>query len=170
LNILTLFAILATMAAAPAANVVRFTLPSGVKVEIVEAPFASSGIKAVGCENAVQVCRLGGKPYGMATGLPKTYVRSIGITYVNATYRLDSADMYDAWGSRPLQKKGGIRYFGGSCSDAKNCVFRGLFGDGASSYVAEWVIFDGVSSRTVLSGDSDLLGLFEKYIDPPVYE
>jgi hypothetical protein len=161
---------MATTAAAPGTNIARFTLPSGMKVEIVEALFASSGIKAVGCEKAVEVCRLGGKPYGMATGLPKTYVRSIGITYADATYRLDSAGMYDAWGNRPLQAKGGIRYFGGSCSDAKNCVFRGLFGDGANSYVAEWVIFDGVSSRTVLSGDDDLFELFEKHMDPPVYE
>jgi hypothetical protein len=127
---------MATTAAAPGTNIARFTLPSGVKVEIVEALFASSGIKAVGCEKAVEVCRLGGK----------------------------------RGANRPLQAKGGIRYFGGSCSDAKNCVFRGLFGDGANSYVAEWVIFDGVSSRTVLSGDDDLFELFEKHMDPPVYE
>jgi hypothetical protein len=102
---------MATTAAAPGTNIARFTLPSGVKVEIVEALFASSGIKAVGCEKAVEVCRLGGKPYGMATGLPKTYVRSIGITYADATYRLDSAGMYDAWGKQAAAGKRGHTLF-----------------------------------------------------------
>jgi hypothetical protein len=77
--------------------------------------------------------------------------------------------MYDAWGGRPLEYKGTIRYFGGKCSDQKNCQFRGIFSDGAGSFVAEWRIVGGVPTRTVLSGSDDIVHLFMKNIDPPEF-
>jgi hypothetical protein len=78
--------------------------------------------------------------------------------------------MYDAWGSRPLEIKGVIRYFGGNCRDEKNCQFRGLFSDAAGSFVAEWFIVDGRPMRTVLTDTNDIVNFFSKNIDPPVFE
>jgi hypothetical protein len=78
--------------------------------------------------------------------------------------------MYNAWGSRPLEFIGSVRYFGGKCVDAKNCSFRGLFSDAGGSFVAEWRVINGVSTRTVLTDSSDVVSLFMKNIDPPEYE
>jgi hypothetical protein len=106
---------------------------------------------------------------GVAFGLPKAYVKSISISYNNRSYSLDATDMYDAWGSRPLERKGVVRYFGGKCFDPKNCQLRGLFSDGAGSFVAEWRVVDGVSVRTILSGSDDIVHLFTEHIDPPEF-
>jgi hypothetical protein len=78
--------------------------------------------------------------------------------------------MYDAWGSRPLEVKGVIRYFGGRCVDSQSCQFRGIFSDGAGSFVAEWIISGGLVLRTILSGSVDVIDLFIKDIDPPTFE
>jgi hypothetical protein len=149
----------------------RFTLPSGVKVMIVEAPFQKAAFKIEGCSDKDSMCRINDDlPYGLAFGLPKTYVKSITVSYKGQSYLLDASDMYDAWGKRPLEYPNSIRYFGGQCIDNKNCQFRGLFSDGASSFCAEWVVAGGISKRTVLTGSSDVMDLFMKHIDPPVYE
>jgi hypothetical protein len=98
-------------------------------------------------------------------GLPSTYVKSITVTVKGRLYSLDVADMYNAWGSRPLEYKGVIRYFGGTCLDSENCRFRGVFSDAAGSFGAEWYIIKGLAIRTVISSSSDIIQLFAKHID-----
>ena len=145
-----------------------FTLPSGVAVKITEASFEKDSFKVSGCTDTSPGCMINGHvPMGVAFGMPKTYVRQISISYLGQTYLLDASDMYDAWGKRPLERKGFVRYFGGKCFDQKNCQFRGIFSDGEGSFVAEWIIVDGVTVRTVLSGSDDIVRLFIKHIDPP---
>jgi hypothetical protein len=78
--------------------------------------------------------------------------------------------MYDAWGARPLEHPGAVRYFGGKCIDSANCQFRGLFSDAAGSFVAEWRVVNGISVRTVLTSSDDVVSLFMKKIDPPEYD
>jgi hypothetical protein len=159
--------------AALADSTATFTLPSGVIVRIVEAPFTASRFKVRRCADQDQdaTCRInGGVPFGAAGGLPKTYVRSITIMWMGQSYRLNVSDMYDAWGSRPLEVKGVIRYFGGQCFDSQNCQFRGIFSDAAGAFVAEWVIRGGLVLRTILSGSVDVIDLFIKHIDPPTFE
>ena|ERR1700733_11025396 len=131
-----------------------FDLPSGVHVVIVEAPFAPR--HSIGCF--------------IGSAAPKTYVKRITATYHGRSWLLDSSCMFDAWGERPLQIEGVIRYFGGKCDDDGSCAFRGLFSDGAESFVAEWYISDGIAKRTVFSGSVDLKSLFMKNIDPPTYD
>lgn len=145
-----------------------FTLPSGVTVKITEALFEKGVFKVSGCTDTSPGCVINGHvPMGVAFGLPKTYVRQLSISYQGRSYPLDASDMYDAWGKRPLERKGVVRYFGGRCFDQKNCQFRGLFSDGAGSFVAEWRIVDGMPVRTVLSGSDDIVRLFTTNIDPP---
>ena len=158
-------------AVANADTTALFTLPSGVKVQIIEAPFDPSRFKVEGCSGTSEVCRIDGHvPFGTAFGLPRTYVKSIIISFQGHSYSLDVSDMYNAWGSRPLEYKGVIRYFGGKCFDLRNCQFRGLFSDAAASFVAEWGIINGIALRTVLTGSDDVIDLFMKNIDPPEYE
>jgi hypothetical protein len=147
-----------------------FTLPSGVKVKIVEARFDRKLFRISGCTKGT-ACFIDGRiPFGSYSFLPETYVKSISVLYKGQSYSLDVSDMYDAWRGRPLEYKGVVRYFGGRCTDTKYCQFRGLFSDGASSFVAEWRIADGVPIRTVLSDSGDIVNLFMEHIDPPEYD
>lgn len=149
---------------------VAFSLPSGVRVEIVEAAFHKTLFKISGCGVNDQICLINGQiPFGTDSGLPKTYTKSITVSYQGKSYSLDVSNMYNAWGARPLDIKG-IRYFGGKCFDVKNCQFRGLFSDAAGSFVAEWRIVGGVSIRTVLTNSNDVVNLFIRHIDPPEFD
>jgi hypothetical protein len=145
-----------------------FTLPSGVEVKIVEATFKKSLFKIVGCSDKDTVCSINGHlPFGTSFGLPKTYLKKLSISFKGKSYLLDVSNMYNAWGSRPLEYPGKIRYFGGKCSDNSNCQFRGLFSDAAGSFVAEWRIVNGRQVRTVLTDSDDIVNLFIDHIDPP---
>ncbi len=157
---------------------VSFVLPSGVRVRIAEAPFKAGECRVQGCGPEDKACLINGHvPFGTAFGLPQSFVKSIRVEYQGHTYGLDVSDMYDAWGGRPLEAKYkgqvAVRYFGGRCSDGSNCHFRGLFSDGAGSFVAEWQIVSGHPVRTVLTDSSDVMHLFtiDGNIDgPPDYQ
>jgi hypothetical protein len=171
MNTLITFILAVTPVAVFANTVASFILPSGVVVKIAEAPFSMSRFKVSGCTGSDEVCRINGHiPLGSAQQLPKTFVKEILVSYRGASYHLDASNMYDAWGKRPLEVAGIVRYFGGKCFDTKNCQFRGLFSDAAGSFVAEWKIINGLSNRTVLSDSGDLVKLFMQNIDPPEFE
>jgi hypothetical protein len=145
-----------------------FTLPSGVTVTITEAPFNKAKFTISGCFARAGACLINGHiPFGFDNALPETYVKSITVSFKGRSYALDASDMYDAWGKRPLEHKGVVRYFGGKCNELNLCRFRGLFSDAAGSFVAEWYVEDGKAFRTVLTNSEDILNLFEKHIDPP---
>ena len=148
-----------------------FTLPSDVDVTIVESVFDKEMFNVERCPSSGSICRINGRfPYGMDINVPQTYVKSITISFQGTSYALDVTDMYNAWGDRPLQYPGGIRYFGGKCFDKKNCQFRGLFSDAAGAFVAEWWIVDEVAIRTVLTSSRDVVHLFVENIDPLEYD
>jgi hypothetical protein len=151
-----------------------FVLPSGVQVRILEAPFKSQEWRVDGCGPEDKVCLINGHfPFGTAFRTPRTYVKRIAIQYQGRTHALDASDMYDAWRGRPLEfkykGKVQIRYFGGKCFDAHNCRFRGLFSDAGGSFVAEWLIVNDRSVRTILTDSSDVVHLFmtDTNIDGP---
>jgi hypothetical protein len=168
----TLFVLVLALLTNPAMadQTATFTLPSGVNVDIVEAEFEKFLFKIEVCSQQDPICRINDQiPMGVASGLPRTYIKSIIITFKGQSYPLDISSMYNAWGSRPLEYSGVIRYFGRKCVDTKFCQFRGLFSDGAGSFVAEWKIVGGKTLRTVLTDSDDVFGLFMKNIDPPEY-
>ena len=170
MSVVTLFfCMFSTLALADSAS--TFTLPSDVRVTIVEAAFHEENFTIDGCSAKSPICFINGKlPYGLAFGLPKTYIKSVTIFYQGTSYALDGTNMYNAWGNRPLEYPGAVRYFGGGCVDKKNCQFRGLFSDAAGAYVAEWLIVEGYAIRTVLTNSIDVVNLFTKNIDPPVFD
>lgn len=63
-----------------------------------------------------------------------------------------------------------IKYFIAICHDSRNCTARGIFSDGAGSFIAEWQIISGTSQRTVLTYEGDITNLFMQHIYPPVYD
>lgn len=148
-----------------------FILPGGVEVTIVETAFHEDEFSIEGCTAKSSMCRINGRiPYGVAFGLPKTYVKSLTASFHGTSYSLDAAGMYNAWGCRPLEQPGSVRYFGGKCFDERNCQFRGLFSDAAGTFVAEWIIIDGYATRTILTSSGDVVDLFMKNIDPPEFD
>lgn len=148
-----------------------FTLPGDVGVAIVESVFDKEMFNIEKCSSGNSICRINGRfPYGVDIDFPKTYMKSITVSFQGASYALEVADMYNAWGNRPLVYPGAVRYFGGRCFDKRNCQFRGLFSDAAGSYVAEWLVVDAVAIRTVLTSSSDVVSLFKKNIDPPEFD
>ena len=162
--------VLALAAAATPAEA-SFVLPSGVKVQIVEAPFKRQDWHVEGCGEDDKICLIDGHPpFGTAWGTPITYVKSITVEYQGRTHLLDVSNMFNAWGTRPLEYPGSVRYFGGKCFSPDHCQLRGLFSDGAGAFVAEWVVFNGRCTRTVLTSSSDVVNLFIKNIDPPEVE
>jgi hypothetical protein len=151
-------------------SVASFTLPSGVAIRIIEAPFDGSKHRLKGCTGP-DGCLIDGRiPFGSDGGLPKSYVKSITASFKGQHHTLDASQMYNAWGGRPLEVKGTIRYFGGKCQDSMNCSLRGLFSDASGSFVAEWQVVSGVSQRTIITSSSDVMNEFRKNIDPPVFE
>ncbi len=169
--VLIIIVALSAKARAQTETTATFNLPSGVTVAITEAPFDKSKFTVSGCTGHNSSCLINGHiPIGGDSAqLPMTYVKSITVSFKGQSYSLDASDMYDAWGNRPLELKG-VRYFGGQCIEISYCQFRGLFSDASGTFVAEWVIVDGKSIRTVLTGSDDIVDLFMKHIDPPEYE
>lgn len=114
--------LVATSAFVVADTEASFTLPSGVNVKITETPFQKKLFKVLGCSDSNTACLINGHvPVGSASELPKTYVKRISAIYQGQSYMLNVSDMYNAWGKRPLEVEGAVRYLGGKCTDAKNC-------------------------------------------------
>jgi hypothetical protein len=149
-------------------TVSTFIIPSGVEVTIIESTFDKDIFSVERCSSNDSICRINKKfPYGVDIDFPKTYVKSITVSLQGRSYALDATGMYNAWGGRPLEHHGVIRYFGGGCSDNKNCQFRGIFSDGSGSFVAEWLVVDGLATRSIITGSDDVVNLFKNNIDPP---
>ena len=158
-----------------AEHLASFQLPSGVTIRVAEAPFVASEHHLKACAGGAGACLIDGLvPFGTDGEVPKTYVKSISASFKGQTYALDASQMFNAWTGRPLEVKlsdgSHFRYFGGRCEDRLNCTFRGLFSDGAGSFVAEWKVVNGTSQRTVLTWSNDVVNFFMSNIDPPVIE
>ncbi len=133
-------------------------------VRIVEAPFAESKLKY----SESSPCLVDGQiPFGTDCGIPSTYVKSLTVVVNGKSLKLDTSQMFNAWGTRHLTMHEGklVRYFGGSCLDKDICVFRGLFSDGAGTFVAEWRVFQGATTRTVITSDEEIVFPFTDNLD-----
>jgi hypothetical protein len=140
-------------------------------VTIEEATFNPEGHEIINCEGSDYPCTIDDIfPFGTANSFPRTYLKKLSLSIADKTYNLDTSGMYNAWGNRPLEFKGKIKYLGAHCYDKDHCSLRGLFSDAAGSFVAEWVIVNGKSTRTVITSSDDIVHLFIENIEPPHYE
>lgn len=153
------------------ANEKAFDLGGGLKLHLEEREFVSSEWEIELCPGSESVCLINGKvPFGVEGSTPKSYLYKLEITNGNQTYQLDISNMFNAWGKRPLEYSGTVKYFFGTCQNPKWCTFRGLFSDGAGSFVAEWKVRMGLTERTVITNSNDIVHLFITHIEPPTYE
>ncbi|MET3108029.1 hypothetical protein AAKU67_004233 [Oxalobacteraceae bacterium GrIS 2.11] len=139
-------------------EVKKFTLEKGIDIEIVEKGFDDKKFVVERCmqEKFSYVCKINGHvPFGIDGNLPKTFIESITLTVNQKIYQLNSEDMYDAWGNRPANIKG-FNYLAVYCRNDENCTLRGEFSDGAGSFVAEWLIRSGISTRSILTNSEDI--------------
>ena len=146
----------------------EFVIPAGIKVRIVEVPFDETPIRY----DPREPCLVDGKvPFGVDCTKPNTAVKRITVTLNGKDVDLDPSGMYNAWEGRPLQTKPdrktkrSFRYFGGRCTAPELCLFRGVFSDGAGTFVAEWLVVAGASQRTVLTSSDDVVSQIMRNVD-----
>ncbi|MEJ2610144.1 MAG: hypothetical protein P8179_08655 [Candidatus Thiodiazotropha sp.] len=149
----------------------QYDLGNGIVVNLEEAEFNPIEHKIINCEGSIIPCTIDGVfPFGIEFSIPRTYLKSLSLSIHGRTYKLNTSGMYNAWGNRPLAIKDKIKYLGAHCYDEKSCALRGIFSDAAGSFVAEWLIVNGISTRTILTSSNDIVNLFIKNIEPPYYE
>jgi len=169
---LMIFSIASAGLASAAENESNATVELGknITASLTERTFFPSQAKIETCSSGSGICGInGGIPFGIAAGMPKTYLSKLIVSVDQKSYTLDTGNMYDAWGKRPAEGKG-ARHLAASCYGPMNCIVRGIFSEGPGAYVAEWAIVDGHASRTMLTGSKDIVDLFLKRIDPPGFE
>lgn len=169
--ILSIIASAGPALAAENESVATIELGKNIKASLTERAFYPGQAKIETCSSGSGICGInGGIPFGIASGMPKTFLSKLTVSVEQKTYTLDTSNMYDAWGKRPIEGKGAVRHLAASCYGPLNCIVRGIFSDGTGAYVAEWAIVDGRASRTMLTGSTDIVDLFLKHIDPPGFE
>lgn len=148
------------------AETYRSVMPGEIIVTVVDGPFLASEPPVRDCVRG-RACVVDYAPPLVENGRPRDEIKSISISVDGMIYALPASGMFNT--SNAL-RNGGIKRIGGYCYDRHNCAFRGRFGDGGRSYVAEWVIKNGIPTRTVLSPSMDLGWLFDDNPAPPKYE
>lgn len=139
-----------------------------VRVTIAEKSFDPRRANVETCQGGAGICRINGViPFGVAAGVPKTMLAKVTVQTAGKTYELETGGMYNAWGGKT--DEAGQR-LSAKCFDPNNCIVRGVFSVTAGAYVAEWAIVDGRASRTMLTGSRDVVELFKKHIEPPLFE
>jgi hypothetical protein len=94
----------------------RYELDGGIVVTIEEAQFTPEQHDIKNCASSKIPCTIDGVfPFGTAFNIPRTYLKRLTFSIKNKTYELDTSGMYNAWGNRPLEHKGSIRYLGAHC-------------------------------------------------------
>ncbi|MDH5727631.1 MAG: hypothetical protein OEZ58_01390 [Gammaproteobacteria bacterium] len=107
--------------------------------------------------------------FGAAGSQPSSYVKQISFKWKNKSFELDSANMYNAWGDRPV-KDGDAVFAAAHCYDFGACTIRLLLSDAGGAYVAEWLINQDKVFRSILTYSNDVTNLFIDRIHPPVFE
>ena len=158
-------------AAAEDGSVVTVELGRNITMSLTERTFNAGQAKIETCSSGSGICGInGGIPFGIAAGMPKTFLSKLTLSVEQKTYTLDTSNMYNAWGKRPAEGKGAVKHLAANCYGPMNCIVRGVFSEAAAAYAAEWAIVDGHAARTMLTGSKDIVDLFMKHIDPPGFE
>jgi hypothetical protein len=89
-----------------------------------------------------------GPMFGTDDPLPRIVLRRLTLIRGSTRIPLEISCMYDPWFERPDASRFRFRVL-----NSHSAVLRGVFSDAAGSYVAEWLIVDGIGVRTLLSND-----------------
>ena len=138
-------------------NVV-FDFSDGTKLHLFASVFDSTkhSIKYCKILDWSGVCLIDEKPvFGTDWDIPKITLDRAYLEINNKKIELEVTGMYNPWFREPQKK-----FFSVIKWAKSGFIIRGYFSDGAGGYVAEWQIIAGVSIRTILSNDDDIVMRF----------
>ncbi|MFV0481009.1 MAG: hypothetical protein ACK5LP_03395 [Campylobacteraceae bacterium] len=152
----------------------EITLSKGEKLVIVEEDFDAVRFNIKNCKSgeADIICTINNRlPFGTDGDIPKTYLKSLSVIFGDKTFNLDTSNMYNAWNDRHLFASAN-NYFGVVCYESEEiyCVFRGVFGDAAGSYTAEWIASNDKVTRTILTNQIDVINFMMNNLEAPEFE
>jgi hypothetical protein len=130
-------------------------LNPGLTLHLVREPFdpRMHAVKPCKVLGRLEVCLIDGRPVlGTDGEMPASKLSRAYVEVGGKTVALDVDCMYNPWfGDSPSP----VRMF--TTKEAEDGFFvRGSFSDGAGSYVAQWLVVDDSSVRTILSSDEAL--------------
>jgi|SRR5690554_3790144 len=150
-------------------KVTEFELGSDLKLSVSEVYFSED--QRQNCEQNIKPCLQNGSlHFGAEFSAPLSYVKKMTLQTQGRSYQLDTSYMYNALLGSPSLVKNVVQYLYASCHTPNSCLVRGLFSDAGSSYVAEWMVIDGKSIRTILTSSQDVVSKFRESIKPPLFE
>ena len=148
-----------------------YILNNGVHVTVIEEPFNPSRHKITHCYEKSDsdeitdqsfICKIDGLSfYGVGEAPePSTELKTIIVTIDGRLYRLNTSQMYNAWGDFRLPDD----YLWVTCHK-QSCSVKGLFSDATGAFAAEWKIQNGKSKRVLITGDEAIVFQFIDEID-----
>lgn len=152
-------------------NVVESVISLDHSSELRFSEYEYSNAEQKACVADRSACYLNGYPaLGVNNVPPASYLSGLTLNVADRQYDLETTHMYNPMTNRKQGEGDNMQYFVVVCVDAINCTVRGIFADAGASYVAEWLIVDGVSLRTILSPSADVVEAFVDNIVPPDFE
>ncbi len=151
--VIVLFSVLASCLATYAQeNSCEITISDSVFLIIERAEFNAKNHK-ISFDQNKNPYAIDGKPiFGTDLELPKYFLKSASLQIVSKAIDLEVDNMYNPWYGKCLSKKS-VEFN----SYGYEMRLSLLLSDGAGTYLAEWLIIEESSSRTILTKDDDLI-------------
>jgi len=122
----------------------RLDLGQGIQIEYEIIP--------LGNKAGPQKNERAGPIFGTDGGAPHTKLKKLILRQGNKKTSLEISCMYDPWFERVDQSR-----FRVVVQNRRSLTLTGVFSDAAGSYVAEWLIVDGLGVRTLLSNEPSVV-------------
>ena len=143
----------------------EYKINDKIHIKVIEKPFDPSQHKIEMCTGSDFPCKIDGIfPYGTAFALPSVQLTELIVTINNHSISLNTSGMYDAWGNREIENEG-HKYLSVKQIEKDTYSVKGIFSDGAGTFVAEWKITNNKSQRILISADESLMYPFMEKID-----
>lgn len=144
-----------------------YTLKDGVQLTIIEESFNLNRHKVTTCHEKTDtgeitdktyVCKIDGLPfYGVGESPePSTELDAINVLIRGRLYKLNTSQMYNAWGNFRSVPDNSIWV---TCRK-KSCSVKGIFSDATGIFAAEWRIQNGKSKRKLITADQSIVFQF----------
>ncbi len=149
--IVSLVALLAGNAEQLEAQNGRFDFGHGITLEYHIVPFDNKVFRQKGGEI--------GPVYGVdGGGPPSTKLEKLVLRRGKSVTQLEVSCMYEPAAGKMLKSQLHVRLI-----NARSMTLTGSFSDAAGSYVAKWLIVDGIGVRTILSDDPEIVSCVESH-------
>lgn len=134
-----------------------FAFTSDVSLHLRASPFDSTKHQVSRCKilDWEGVCLIDGKPVlGTDWDIPRSVLESLELEIGSTRVSLEVSSLYNPWFGSPSKEFFSVSQVEGGW------VVRGCFSDGDGSYVAEWLVINGGSLRTLVSRDESVMDQF----------